>query len=182
MSPLPKPKDLKEPPGKGNEAKRPETDDTVVEISAETEADEKAQLQQLGLSDQRRADIARIRSKALLRRARAKTEQGGWGDLQSAQDDYSILLTPPLFSSLPAAEQRRVREQVRELGPRIEKAKEREMGEMMGKLKELGNGILKPFGLSTDMFKMQQGEGGGYSMSFDQSGGAGKEKGDGGGG
>ena len=60
---------------------------------------------------------------------------------------------------------------------------------MMGKLKEvgffdflpqsclangalqLGNGILKPFGLSTDMFKMKKDEAtGGYNMSFGQGG------------
>ena len=56
-----------------------------------------------------------------------------------------------------------------ELPGRINIAKENEMGEMMGKLKELGNGILKPFGLSTDNFKMTKDEKtGGYSMNFNQ--------------
>jgi hypothetical protein len=54
------------------------------------------------------------------------------------------------------------------LPPRIDEAKQKEVGEMMGKLKDLGNSVLKPFGLSTDMFKVTQGEGGGYSLSFDQ--------------
>ena len=61
-----------------------------------------------------------------------------------------------------------MREALATLPPRIEVAKKEEVGEMMGKLKELGNSVLKPFGLSTDMFKFTQGEGGGYSMSFDQ--------------
>ena len=51
----------------------------------------------------------------------------------------------------------------------IEAAKQREMGEMMGKLKDLGNGILKPFGLSTNNFQFTRDENtGGYSMQFNQ--------------
>ena len=45
---------------------------------------------------------------------------------------------------------------------------EKEKDEMLGKLKELGNGILGRFGLSTDMFKFEQQPGGGYNMSFQQ--------------
>jgi len=39
---------------------------------------------------------------------------------------------------------------------------------MLGKLKELGNGLLGKFGLSTDMFKFDQQPGGGYNVRFEQ--------------
>ena len=63
-----------------------------------------------------------------------------------------------------------MREALRDLPGRIKECREREMAEMLGKLKEVGNGLLRPFGLSTDMFKVakDEGGGGGYSMSFDQ--------------
>jgi hypothetical protein len=59
---------------------------------------------------------------------------------------------------------------LRTLPPRLEDAKQQEMGEMMGKLKQLGNGLLKPFGLSTDNFNMVKDEKtGGYNVAFDQT-------------
>ena len=145
-------------------AKNEASEDSVVEI--EDEAD----LMQLELSDQRRTDIQRIRSKAFMRRAKAKSESGGWGNLQGAEEDYKTLASPPLSESLPPQDKKIVQAALRELPLRINVAKEREMGEMMGKLKELGNGILKPFGLSTDNFNMVKDEKtGGYSMNFNQN-------------
>lgn len=52
------------------------------------------------------------------------------------------------------------------LPARIATQQEKEKNEMMDKLKELGNGLLGKFGLSTDMFKFDQQPGGGYNMRF----------------
>ena len=142
----------------------------VVEL-AEDE-DDSAALEKLDVSDARRTDISRIRAKALVRRARARTFLSGWANLAGAEEDYKILASDPRLSSiLPQSDMKVVRASLRDLPPKIAAAKEKEMGEMMGKLKELGNGILKPFGLSTDNFKLVKDEKtGGYSMNFEQGG------------
>lgn len=119
-----------------------------------------------------RKDIARIRTKSLLRRARAHatTHPPTWSSLSSAQSDYRALDALPR-GSLGPADSRTVRSMLRDLEPRAKEAQEREMGEMWGKLKELGDGILRPFGLSTGNFQMVKDEAtGGYSMNFKQNG------------
>ncbi|CAD6442641.1 8eb8ab4f-52e1-439a-a3f6-3ee30a0ba3d3 [Sclerotinia trifoliorum] len=116
----------------------------------------------------RAKDIERIKAKALMRRARARSEQDGWSTLAGAVEDYKLLST---FTNLSAVDRRTVQTQLRLLPPRSKAAQDREMGEMMGKLKQFGNGILSPFGLSTDNFQMVKDEKtGGYSMNFNQGG------------
>uniref|UniRef100_A0A0D2Y585 Tetratricopeptide repeat protein 1 n=1 Tax=Fusarium oxysporum (strain Fo5176) TaxID=660025 RepID=A0A0D2Y585_FUSOF len=115
------------------------------------------------------ANIQRIRCKALMRRARGRSEAGGWHNLAGAEEDCKALAAKP--ESLAPADLRVVRKQLRDLPPRVKAAQEKEMGEMWGKLKDLGNGILKPFGLSTNNFQMVKDEKtGGYSMNFQPGG------------
>ncbi|KIY01879.1 uncharacterized protein Z520_02017 [Fonsecaea multimorphosa CBS 102226] len=187
------------PPQPADQAKSEAQDDTVVELPSDEE-DESAALKNLQLSDTKKADITRIRVKLLLRRARARSNMSippppaskdspsppskpssstsapfsAWSNLSSALEDYKLLSsTPQYWETLPMSDKRTVRDALVLLPPKIEDAKQKEVGEMMGKLKDLGNGILKPFGLSTDMFKVVQGEGGGYSLSFDGGSGGG---------
>lgn len=118
----------------------------------------------------RQEDIARIRAKALMRRARARSEQGGWSNLEGAIEDYKRLAG---MGNLSAADRKLVQAQLRSLPPRAKAAQEQETAEMWAKLKDLGNGLLKPFGLSTDNFKMVKDEKtGAYSMSFQGGGGS----------
>lgn len=115
-------------------------------------------------------DVARIRTKALLRRARARSEAGGWQNLAGAEEDYRALDRVP---GLGPADRRTVRAQLGALPPRTKAAQEAETAEMWGKLRQLGDGILKPFGLSTQNFQMVQDEKtGGYSVNFSQGGGS----------
>jgi hypothetical protein len=54
------------------------------------------------------------------------------------------------------------------LPTRIRTQQEKEKDEMLSKLKDLGDGLLGRFGLSTNNFKFDKQEGGGYSMRFER--------------
>ncbi|OAX79107.1 hypothetical protein ACJ72_06576 [Emergomyces africanus] len=162
------PHDEKASGGKRGDGARVSRHHEMVELvdGDSGEESEEAQLKKLQEDDRRTEDISRIRAKALMRRARAKMELGGWANLQGAEEDYKALLG---MGNLPAQDEKVVRKALRELPSLVNTAREQEVGEMMGKLKDLGNGILKPFGLSTDNFKfVKDDKSGGYNMSFEK--------------
>jgi hypothetical protein len=150
------------------------SDPTLTDKADEEQADEEivssgAEKSAPAVQDGPKADILRIRTKALLRRARAYSKTESWSSLASAESDYQALAKLPAHALTPA-DARTVRTQLRVLPPLVKQAQEKEMGEMWGKLKDLGNGLLKPFGLSTNNFQMVKDEKtGGYSMNFNQS-------------
>ncbi|XP_064603101.1 tetratricopeptide repeat protein 1-like [Liolophura sinensis] len=99
--------------------------------------------------------------KALLRRAELyeKTEK-----LDEALADYTQVVNMDPCQHAARIACARLPDQIKE---RNEKMKE----EMLGKLKDLGNMILKPFGLSTNNFQLQQDPNtGGYSVQFNNNG------------
>jgi len=110
------------------------------EPKAEEEADEEiisvgaTKAEDVSKKGKREADIERIRGKALMRRAKARSELGGWASLQGAEEDYKILSQ---MKDLPAADKKVVQRQLVQLPARTKAAQEKEMGEMMGKLKQV---------------------------------------------
>lgn len=154
--------------------RRPEGKEQEAETEVIEEVDDEleARIENLQKSGRSIAEVRKLQVKMLMRRAKAKTEQGGWANLQAADEDYRVLLSPTMEPALSPTDKRSVMENARALGPKLNMAKEQEMAEMMGKLKGLGNTFLKPFGLSTENFEFEQdAKTGGYSMNFDQNAG-----------
>ncbi|KAF8365571.1 lonp-1 [Pristionchus pacificus] len=99
--------------------------------------------------------------KALERRAHAYTRMENKED--DALNDYKALLV-----KCPGRAD--VAQRIRELERQIKERNEKLKDEMMGKLKQLGNMCLKPFGLSTDSFQMVPNGEGGYSIKMANGG------------
>jgi len=188
LDPLPKPKKT-EQHDKGNDAKKagiesmrngntrdrplptarpaPPAPAAEPDIIEEVDDATAAAIDALAASGHTFDEVQKLRVKALLRRAKANNEIGSWSALQTAEEDYRLLLSPRLAASLSPLDMKTVRAAVTTLPKRLEEAKKKDVDEMMGKLKELGNGLLKPFGLSTDAFKFVKDEKtGGYSVNF----------------
>lgn len=160
---LPKPKDSRK---EGKDAVEEANGDGIEEVSEEVE-ERIANLQKSGRTLD---EVRKLQIKLLMRRAKAKAELGTWANLQGADEDYRTLLSPIMQGFLSPTDQRSVKEASKVLTPRLNEAKEREMGEMMDKLKGLGNSVLGMFGMSTDNFQFVKDEkSGGYSMNFNQN-------------
>jgi tetratricopeptide (TPR) repeat protein len=87
----------------------------------------------------RKEDMERIRAKALMRRARARSEAGGWANLSGAEEDYKQLST---MANLAPTDKKIVMSQLRTLPSKIKAAQEKEMAEMWGKLKDVSLSVL----------------------------------------
>ncbi|THU94843.1 hypothetical protein K435DRAFT_667588 [Dendrothele bispora CBS 962.96] len=101
--------------------------------------------------------------KALQRRASSNDKLDTWSSLTAVQEDYNALLKLVPSSSNEAKD---IQRSLHNLKPRLEAAQKKETGEMLDKLKGLGNSILGNFGLSTDNFKFVPNGQGGYSVDF----------------
>lgn len=99
-------------------------------------------------------------SKAIIRRAQLYRKLD---KLDESMADYKrfVELNPDDKSILPI---------IHELQCQIDERNEKLKAEMLTKLKDLGNVVLKPFGLSTDNFKLVKNpETGGYSVDFQKN-------------
>lgn len=100
-------------------------------LSTTTEDDEAA-----ATRAKRRTDVARIRYKALMRRARARSEAGGWTNLAGAEEDYKTLSG---MDNVGPGDRKIVAAQLRTLPSRVKAAQEKETAEMWDKLKEVSD-------------------------------------------
>lgn len=133
--------------GNEKDAEEGEPEEEIVSVGAQKSAPaivNETEAQQV--ARKRQDDILRIRAKALMRRARARSELGGWSNLSGAEEDYKVLST---MTNLTSADEKIVRTQLRTLPPRVKAAQEKEMSEMWGKLKDVSVMFLRAFALAS---------------------------------
>jgi len=96
-------------------------------------------------------------AKAYFRRAQLyEMKEDTW---DKALDDYQTLLRMQPDDKIARAA-------IVKLPPMIAERNERMKADMINKLKDLGNIFLRPFGLSTENFKLEQNAEGGYSVQM----------------
>ncbi|XP_076036931.1 tetratricopeptide repeat protein 1-like [Oratosquilla oratoria] len=104
-------------------------------------------------------DLHGVYVKAIVRRATLQEETD---KLDEALKDFQRVLELEPKNAIAA-------DAVLRLPRKIEERNEKLKAEMMGTLKELGNKLLSPFGLSTENFKLNQDpQSGSYNISFSQ--------------
>lgn len=118
-----------------------EVEDEIVSAGAETAGPPVPKNEEVDPDEvarkKRRDDIKRIRYKALIRRARARSEAGGWSNLSGAEEDYKTLAK---MDNVTASDRKMIQQQLRTLPAKVKQAQEKETGEMWGKLKDVSDG------------------------------------------
>lgn len=115
-----------------------EVEDEIVSAGAETAGPPIPTDEEVDPEEARRkklrGDIKRIRYKALIRRARARSEAGGWSNLSGAEEDYKTLST---MDNVTPSDRKMIQQQLRILPTKVKQAQEQETAEMWGKLKDV---------------------------------------------
>uniref|UniRef100_A0A060TCW9 ARAD1D02838p n=1 Tax=Blastobotrys adeninivorans TaxID=409370 RepID=A0A060TCW9_BLAAD len=101
--------------------------------------------------------------KARLRRSNANEKLDTWASLEACMADLNYIVTD---DDTEQSLKNTVAKRMELLSPRVQEHKEKETGEMLNKFKDLGNGLLKNFGMSLDNFKFEKNEEGGYSVKM----------------
>ncbi|KAA8916118.1 hypothetical protein TRICI_001769 [Trichomonascus ciferrii] len=106
--------------------------------------------------------------KARMRRAMANEKLDTWAALEAALEDL-CKVRDQLENSGDSKDDNLLKDtksRIAALEPKIKTKQQQETQEMMGKLKDLGNGFLSNFGMSLDNFKLNQNPDGGYSINM----------------
>jgi tetratricopeptide (TPR) repeat protein len=92
--------------------------------------------------------------KARARRIVANEKIDTWASLEKALEDAKELTSDQKL------------EIIKRIEPKLKERQQQEAQQVLGQLKDLGNGFLKNFGLNLDSFNMKQNSEGGYNVSF----------------